>query len=181
MSLFRPIRYRHLRQRIAELEKLETEHQQQTETSREAKASLRESEERYRLVVENANEAILVVIEPAEVVSDQLSVSSDQSSVIRYQRPAPEVALAEPHRTPAPWRTKVVPVVGAALAFLGREVAPRLATYLVDALDRRQARQLTLRQTQDVTKVSPTDSIAPVSGGKGGQKGRRRRHRRRGK
>jgi Fe-S-cluster-containing hydrogenase component 2 len=120
------------------------------------------------------NQAILVVIEPAEVVSGQ-------SSLARYQRPAPEVVLAEPHRTPAPLRTKVMPVVGAALAFLGREVAPRLAMYLVDALDRRQARQPTLRQTQDVATVSPTDNIASLSGGKGGQKGRRHRHRRRGK
>jgi ferredoxin len=118
------------------------------------------------------NQAILVVIEPAEVVSDQLSVVSDRSSVSRDQRPAPEVALAEPRRPPAPLQTKVVPVVGAALAFLGREVVPRLATYLVDALDRRQAQQPTSRQTQDV---------ANMSGGKGGQKGRRRRQRRRGK
>ena len=105
------------------------------------------------------NEAILVMIEPAE----EKAISLRKSSLLQS---APEVALAEPHRT------KVVPVVGAALAFLGREVAPRLATYLVDALDRRLSRQ--------PTTVSPTNNIVPLSGGKGGQKGRRHRHRRRG-
>jgi NAD-dependent dihydropyrimidine dehydrogenase PreA subunit len=112
------------------------------------------------------NEAVLVVIEPAEV-------TSDQSSVVPYQRPASEVALAELHRTPTPLRTKVVPVVGAALAFLGREVAPRLATYLVDALDR--------RLSQQPNAVSPTNNLAPLGSRKGGQKGRRHQHRRRGK
>jgi ferredoxin len=109
------------------------------------------------------NEAILMVIEPAE-----------EKAISLHEQPAPEVTLAEPHRT------KVVPVVGAALAFLGREVAPRLAMYLVDALDRRLSQQPTLRQAQDVAPVGPTNNLAPSSGGRGGQKGRRQRHRRRG-
>jgi ferredoxin len=103
------------------------------------------------------NEAILMVIEPAE-----------EKAISLREQPAPEVALAEPHRS------KVIPVVGAALAFLGREVAPRLAVYLVDVLDRR------LSQQQPAT-VSSTNNLAPPSGGRGGQKGRRQRHRRRGK
>ena len=102
------------------------------------------------------NEAILVVIEPVE-----------EKAISLREQPAPEVTLAEPHRT------KVGPVVGAALAFLGREVAPHLVTYLVDALDR--------RLSQQPNTVSPTNNLAPSSGGRGGQKGRRQRHRRRGK
>jgi ferredoxin len=102
------------------------------------------------------NGAILVVIEPTE-----------EKALSLREQPAPEVALAEPHRT------KVVPIVGAALAFLGREVAPRLAMYLVDALDR--------RLSQQPAAVSSTNNLAPSSDGKGGQEGRRRRHRRRGK
>jgi ferredoxin len=109
------------------------------------------------------NEAILVVIEPAE----EKAISLREQPVTTRSS---EVALAEPHRAPAPLRTKVVPVVGAALAFLGREVAPRLATYLVDALDRQQS-----------APVSSTNNLIPSGGAKGGQKGRRRRHRRRGK
>jgi ferredoxin len=109
------------------------------------------------------NGAILVVIEPAE-----------EKAISLYEQPAPEVALAEPRRS------KVAPVMGAALAFLGREVAPRLITYLVDALDRR-AQQPTLREAQDIARVRPSSNLASSSGGKGGQKGRRRQHRRRGK
>jgi len=126
------------------------------------------------------NEAILVVIEPAE-----------ERAISLREQPAPEVALAEPHRAPAPLRSQVVPVVGAALAFLGREVAPRLATYLVDALDRRLSQQPTLRpfdrlrttQAQDTATVGSPQNLTPSSknSGKGRQKGRRRRHRRRGK
>jgi ferredoxin len=105
------------------------------------------------------NEAILVVIEPVE-----------EKAISLREQPASEVALAEPYRTPAPLRSKAVPVVASALAFLGREVAPRLAMYLVDALDRRQS-----------SPVSSINSMTPLSGAKGGQKGCRRRHRRRGK
>ena len=114
------------------------------------------------------NEAILVVIEPTE----EKAISLTTVAVQAVSKPVPEAALAEPHRTPAPLRTQVVPVVGAALAFLGREVAPRLAMYLVDALDR--------RLSQRPNTVSPTNNVALLSGGKGGQKGRRHRHRRRG-
>jgi NAD-dependent dihydropyrimidine dehydrogenase PreA subunit len=122
------------------------------------------------------NEAILAVIEPAE-----------EKALSLREQPSPEVALAELHRAPAPLQTKVVPVVGAALAFLGREVAPRLATYLVDALDRRLSHQPTLQpfdklrtpQAQDTATVSSTKNLAPPSSsGKSRQKGRRRRRRR---
>ena len=111
------------------------------------------------------NEAILVVIEPVE-----------EKAISLHEQPAPAVILTEPHRT------KVGPVLGAALAFLGREVAPRLVTVLAEALDR--------RLSQQPNKVSPTSNLAssaPLSpphlaGRKGEQqKGRRQRHRRRGK
>ena len=117
------------------------------------------------------NKAILVMIEPVE-----------EKAISLREQPAPEVVLAEPPRTLAPLRTQVVPVVGATLAFLGREVAPRLATYLIDALERRLSRQQpALRQAQDAAAVSSTNNLTPPSGGKGGQKGRRYRHHRRGK
>ena len=117
------------------------------------------------------NEAILVVIEAAE-----------ERAISLREQPAPEVALAESHQS------KVVPVLGAALAFLGREVAPRLVMYLVDTLDRRLSQQPTLRQpfdsaqgrAQDAAAIGSTNNLAPSSGGKGGQRGRRHRHRRRG-
>lgn len=125
------------------------------------------------------NQAILVVIEPTEKVTPLRKKSLLQSTS--------EVALAEPHRTPAPSRTRVMPAVGATLAFLGREVAPRLATYLIDALER-QSQQPTLRpfdklrttQAQNAG-VSLTNDLASLSAGKGRRGGRRHRHRRRGK
>jgi NAD-dependent dihydropyrimidine dehydrogenase PreA subunit len=118
------------------------------------------------------NQAILVVIEPAE-----------EKAISLREQPAPEVAPAEPHRPPAPSRSQVVPVLGAALAFLGREVAPRLAMVLMDALDRRLSQQPTLQQAQDTAIVGSTQNLTPSSknGGKGREKGQRRRHRRRGK
>ena len=109
------------------------------------------------------NGAILMVIEPAEEKATSLTTVAAQP----MSRPAPEVALAEPHRS------KVMPIVGAALAFLGREVVPRLAPYLLDALDR--------RLSQQPAAVSSTNNLAPSSGGKGGQRGRRHQHRRQGK
>ena len=112
------------------------------------------------------NEAILVVIEPVE-----------EKALSLHQQPAPEVALAEPYRS------RVMPVVGAALAFLGREVAPRLATYLVDALERRLSRQQpsAVSSTNNLTPSSPL-SPPRVGGRKGGeQKGRRHRRRGQGK
>jgi NAD-dependent dihydropyrimidine dehydrogenase PreA subunit len=109
------------------------------------------------------NGAILMVIESAEEKATSLTTVAAQP----MSRPAPEVALAEPHRS------KVVPVMGAALAFLGREVAPRLVMYLADALDRRLSRQ-------QPSAVGSTNNLVPSSGGKGEQSGRRHRRRRRG-
>jgi len=106
------------------------------------------------------NQAILMVIEPSE-----------EKAISLREQPAPEGALAEPHRPPAPLGSQVVPVVGAALAFLGREVAPRLVMVLMDALDR--------RLSQQPNTVGSTQNLTPSS--KNGGKGRRRRHRRRGK
>lgn len=106
------------------------------------------------------NEAILVVIEPVE----------EEKALSLREQPEPGVVLPKTRLAPALSRSKIVPAVGAVLAFLGREVAPRLVTYLVDALDRPQS-----------SPVSSTKSPPPSSGTKGEQKGRRRRHRRRGK
>jgi len=48
-----------------------------------------------------------------------------------------EIAPAIDHRAPVPLAARVAPAVGAALFFLGREIAPRMADYLLEALDRR--------------------------------------------
>lgn len=52
----------------------------------------------------------------------------------------------------APPRTGLWPAMGAALAFVGREIVPRAARALLDGWDRRQAIQRTLSSSQkDVT------------------------------
>lgn len=82
-------------------------------------------------------------------------------------RPGPEVVRVDPSPAPVPLRTRAMPIVGAALAWAGREILPRLADIIVDRLDRREAdrRMTKAAQRQDVSK----------RGGKGG--GRRHRHR----
>lgn len=69
--------------------------------------------------------------------------------------PAPMAALPANQNSQAPARQPVplaetapaarglVPLAGAALAFVGREVAPRLADMLIDALERRLSRPTT--------------------------------------
>jgi len=47
-------------------------------------------------------------------------------------RPAPEAIQVRPPTAPISLRTRLVPLVGSALAFLGRQIVPHLA----DALDR---------------------------------------------
>jgi NAD-dependent dihydropyrimidine dehydrogenase PreA subunit len=83
-------------------------------------------------------------------------------------RSEPEVILVDTQPALVPLWAKVLPVVGAALSWAGREIVPRLATYLLDGLDRRATRQ-------------PTTGVArrgSSSNGRGGS-GRQQRHRRR--
>lgn len=108
--------------------------------------------------------AIAQVETPAPVqVPIKVSVPQEQ----------PPAVVSEPAQ-----RTGVVmPLVGATLAFLGREVAPRLALRLVDALERRLS-----RGTESVSAV-PTQSVTGATSpiGRRGGRGLRRRWRRRGR
>jgi NAD-dependent dihydropyrimidine dehydrogenase PreA subunit len=85
------------------------------------------------------------------------------------RRPEPDVIQVRTQAIPVPFRTKVLPVVGAGLVWAGREVVPRLADLLLDALDRRTAR----RQTTGIAR----DVGSPVRGGKGSGRQQRRRRR----
>ena len=79
------------------------------------------------------------------------------------QRRASEVA-------PVPWRARVLPAVGAMLAYVGRELVPRIVPAVLDALERRPSQ----------SEVSDRTSTEPISDGRGGGRGRRQRQRRRG-
>lgn len=109
------------------------------------------------------NGAMLAVREPAV---ERVPVPS--------VRPAPEVIRVRPQPAPVSLRARAVPAVGAALAFLGRSIAPRLAGYLLNALDRRLSR----RQAGPAARASR--GASPASGVAGRGLRRRRRWGRRG-
>lgn len=105
-----------------------------------------------------------------------------RGAIFRVQEPT-EVLEPVPVRTPPPAPARPAPVVtrpagrllpwlGAALAFVGREVVPRVATALLDEWDRRQA------QSAQVAS-SPADGVRTTAGrppaATAGWTGRRRR------
>jgi NAD-dependent dihydropyrimidine dehydrogenase PreA subunit len=87
-------------------------------------------------------------------------------------RPEPQVIQVKTGSVPASFRASVLPVVGGALAWAGRELVPRLAEYFLDDLDRRATERRLL-----ATRKDTSDSGSPA---RGGGAGRRRRRRRRG-
>ena len=107
------------------------------------------------------NGAMLAVREP---VGERATVPS--------VRPAPEVIRIRPQPAPVSLRTRAVPAIGTALTFLGRNIAPRLADYLLNALDRKLARG----QASPTTGAPGRVSLSSVVGGR-----RLRRRRRRGR
>jgi NAD-dependent dihydropyrimidine dehydrogenase PreA subunit len=111
------------------------------------------------------NGAMLAVREPIE-----------ERTAVPSVRPAPEVIRVHPQPAPVSLRTRTAPVVSAAaaaLTYLGRNVAPRLADYLLNALDRR----LSQEQASPTARVSGDASVASGVGGRGSGQGRRRRRR----
>jgi len=90
-------------------------------------------------------------------------VAVEKPVAVPAVRPVPEVISVRPQPSPSLWSARVWPAVGTALAVLGREIAPRVATYLANTLEQ--------RMTQQPTIVSPVQAI---------RGGRRSRHRRRG-
>jgi len=109
------------------------------------------------------NGAILAVREP---VAERAAVPS--------VRPVPEVIRVRPQSAPVSLPTRAMPAIGAALTFLGRNVAPRLAGYLLNALDRR----LSQGQASPAAGTSGGVSTASGVGGRGSGQGHRRRRRR---
>ena len=99
-------------------------------------------------------------------------------------RPAPEVVQVRPPAAPAavPLRVRALPVLSAALVWVGREILPRLADVLLDSLDRRTARPQATGLVSSSRKNSASatgNGAAKSDAGQGG--GRRYRHRRRGR
>ena len=110
-----------------------------------------------------------VAVCPTEAITivEQVTAAAAPARVPAI-RSEPDVALVESQPAPVPLRVKLLPVVGAALSWAGRELVPRLAYYLLDELDRRAA-------GQPATHLARGGSPSSGRGGSGRQQ--RRRHR----
>ncbi len=75
-------------------------------------------------------------------------------------RPEPQVIQVKTGPAPVPLRASVLPVVGGALVWAGREILPRLADYFLRDLDRR----LESKQSP-VTRQSKPDGGSRARGG----------------
>jgi Fe-S-cluster-containing hydrogenase component 2 len=84
-------------------------------------------------------------------------------------QPEPEVIRLKAQTAPVPLRARVLPMLGAALAWAGREILPRLADSLLHTLDRR------ITTLQATGAVGSREALAPRAKGAG----RQHRHRRR--
>jgi ferredoxin len=85
-------------------------------------------------------------------------------------RPELEIIQVRTQSAPVLLRSRVLPVIGAALTWAGREIVPWLAELALDTLDR----QATRPQARGETRSPPS----PATGAKGGGRQHRRRQRR---
>jgi len=107
----------------------------------------------------------------AIVITDQVGEPTPAAAHAPAVRADMEVIHIKTEPSPTPLRVKVLPVVGAALAWTAREIVPRLAEYWLDRLDRQATEQRAARMGHYIP-----DNGSPVRGG--GSAGRRRRRRR---
>ena len=98
------------------------------------------------------NGAILVVRELAE----------ERAGVPRV-RPATALIRVTPRPAPVSLWARAVPAIGTTLTFLGRNVVPRVAGYLLNALDRR----LSQGQAGPAAGASGSFSLTSGAGGRG--------------
>jgi len=95
-------------------------------------------------------------------------------AIVPAKEPVPPATPPPIEIVPAPTtpsRSLVRPMVGAALAFAAREIAPRVARELLAAWDRRRPTDLTLREHPPL--AGPLDRLQPTR-----TTHRRRQHRR---
>ena len=109
---------------------------------------------------------------PREAISYSREAATYQAETGRLPARRPEPEVIQVRTETAPLRAKVLPVVGAALVWAGRELLTYLADYALDNLDR--------RTVLPGTRAEPRRQVEAASrtggGGRGGRQ-RRRRHR----
>ena len=124
-------------------------------------------DETHKLCVEICpNGALMWIAEPT-------SEGAKESSSLTVVQP-PVVVIPAETRAPTPWRRVVLPVVGGALSWMGREVVPRLAPLALDVLDSALAR----RPGRSVDSRETRLALTNRERGRGGRRRRRRRQRR---
>lgn len=84
-------------------------------------------------------------------------------------QPGPETIQVKMQPASVPLRTKILPVVSAALVWAGREIVPRLAGYALNSLDRWESERGTS------VRSGRADNHAGQSGAGGGRRHRQRR------
>ncbi len=105
----------------------------------------------------------------AIVIADDLKPETEPVRVPAL-RPEPEVVQGKVEPASPPLRSRVPPLVGTALAWVGREIVPRLADYVLYGLDRRKDGQRAVGRRPDKRGLARRSEAQP----------RHRRHRWRG-
>ena len=100
----------------------------------------------------------------AIVLAPQPRLASKAASLL-VKRPEPEIVPVRTSPAPVALRARVLPVIGATLAWAGREILPRLADLLLDRLDR--------HPTQPLTRIGAGSRGTLASGAEGGRQRRR--------
>lgn len=110
-------------------------------------------------------------MEAIAITTPEAAPASAPSGVVVVEAgpvsPRPEAAVV-------PLRATVMPLVGAALTWAGREIVPRLADHLLYSLDKWA---LDRRTTSSPGRATSPREQSRGSGGGGGRRRRRRRHR----
>jgi Pyruvate/2-oxoacid:ferredoxin oxidoreductase delta subunit len=119
------------------------------------------------------NEALSWVAEP-------MPESATEASSLVVVGPSVKVIPAQT-RVPVPWHRAVLPAVGGALTWVGREVVPRLAPLALDVLDGVLDRRHSIRRRpRTVSRQSHwvrEEDATPVPSGRRGGRGRQQRRR----
>jgi Fe-S-cluster-containing hydrogenase component 2 len=105
----------------------------------------------------------------AAACPERAILSVTESALVPEPDRARAVRPREPSR-PLSVVARAAPAVGAALLFLGREVMPRVADYVLDAVDRRMH-----QDSKDLVEPSRFPADSQTTSGSGRR--RRRRHR----
>jgi NAD-dependent dihydropyrimidine dehydrogenase PreA subunit len=99
-------------------------------------------------------------------------MASESSSLAVVGQPVEVISVDR--REAVPWRRAILPAVGGALAWVGREIVPRVAPLALDVMDGVLSRRLG-RRSGDMDDV-----LVPMGKRRSEGRQRRRRHRRRG-